>query len=103
VEVADRLRDTLRLDDELARMGGYEYTILWNGVADARDAEGIAERLLATMDEPFAVPGGATTLGISVGIALAGPGATADSLLSAADAALYESKKRGGSLGTVRL
>jgi diguanylate cyclase (GGDEF)-like protein/PAS domain S-box-containing protein len=103
VEVADRLRDTLRLDDELARMGGDEFTILWHGVADARDAEGIAERLLATMDEPFAVPGGATTLGISVGIALAGPGATADSLLSAADAALYESKKRGGSLGTVRL
>ena len=80
VAVADRLRGTLRLDDELARMGGDEFTILWHAVPDTAAAEQIAARLLATMDEPFAVPGGTIELGISVGIALATPGATADSL-----------------------
>ncbi|MCU1485330.1 MAG: putative Diguanylate kinase [Actinomycetia bacterium] len=102
VQVAERLASTLRAGDELARMGGDEFTVLWRGVGGEADAERIADRLLATMDEPFAVPGGAMVLGISVGIALASPGATADSLLSAADAALYESKKRGGSRSTVR-
>jgi GGDEF domain-containing protein len=41
-------------------------------------------------------------LGLSVGIALATPGATADSLLSAADTALYQSKKAGGAKSTIR-
>lgn len=51
---------------------------------------------------PFPVAGGDATVGLSVGVALAGPGATADSLLAAADAALYESKQAGGGRATTR-
>jgi diguanylate cyclase (GGDEF)-like protein/PAS domain S-box-containing protein len=102
VQVAQRLGATLRSGDALARMGGDEFTVLWRDVPDRAAAEHAADRLLAAMEQPFVVATGDVRVGISVGIALARPGETADSLLSAADAALYDAKKRGGSRGTVR-
>ncbi|MCU1379650.1 MAG: hypothetical protein JWN29_2633, partial [Acidimicrobiales bacterium] len=102
VQVADRLRGTLRTGDELARMGGDEFTVVWRGISDAAGAEQVAQRLLAALAEPFIVPGGTAQLGLSIGITLATTGATADSLLLAADAALYESKQTGGAKSTIR-
>jgi diguanylate cyclase (GGDEF)-like protein len=102
VQVADRLRGTLRTGDELARMGGDEFTVVWRRISDAAGAEQVAQRLLAALEEPFIVPGGTAELGLSVGITLATTGATADSLLLAADAALYESKQTGGAKSTIR-
>jgi diguanylate cyclase (GGDEF)-like protein/PAS domain S-box-containing protein len=102
VQVARRLAATLRSGDELARMGGDEFTVLWRGVTGQAAAEQAAERLLAAMAEPFTVGDATVQVGISVGIALAQRGVTADGLLSAADAALYDAKKRGGSRSTVR-
>jgi diguanylate cyclase (GGDEF)-like protein/PAS domain S-box-containing protein len=102
VQVAQRLGATLRAGDALARMGGDEFTVLWRDVPDRAAAEQAADRLLAAVEEPFVVSTGEVRVGISVGIALAQRGETADSLLSAADAALYDAKKRGGSRRTVR-
>jgi len=101
VQVAARLRAALRDTDELARVGGDEFTILWRGIDSHDEADHVGGRLLSMIEEPFAVPGGHEPLGISVGIALAGPGATADGLLRAADAALYQSKRAGGRLCTI--
>ena len=94
VDVVARLRAALRDTDELARMGGDEFTVLARGIHDARAAEELADRLLAAMD--------GAPVGLSLGIAVAGPGATADGLLSTADEALYESKRAGGRRHTIR-
>ena len=96
VEVADRLRACLRTGDELARIGGDEFTVLLRNVPDPAKALHVAERLLATVRQPFHVGDEVITLGLSVGIALAHPGMTADSLIADADAALYEVKRAGG-------
>jgi diguanylate cyclase (GGDEF)-like protein/PAS domain S-box-containing protein len=96
VQVADRLRDSLRTGDELARIGGDEFTVLLRNVADADSARHVADRLLATVQTPFRVANDDVTLGLSVGVALTSPGATADELLARADMALYEVKRRGG-------
>jgi diguanylate cyclase (GGDEF)-like protein len=102
VEVADRLRRTLRTGDELARLGGDEFTVLLRDVGDASAAAPVAERLLAAVREPFAVPSGdPVEVGLSVGLALWSEGATADGLLASADEALYEAKRVGG--GVVRV
>jgi len=97
ISVADRLRASLRVGDELARMGGDEFTVLLRNVADAPDAHHVADRLLGALHDPFVVDGEQVTLGLSIGIALAGSGATADSLLRRADEALYSVKRGGGS------
>jgi diguanylate cyclase (GGDEF)-like protein/PAS domain S-box-containing protein len=96
VDVADRLRASLRLGDELARMGGDEFTVLLRNVPDPEAANHVVERLLAAVRDPFAVDGGEVTLGLSIGIALAVPDSTAESLLDRADEALYAVKRGGG-------
>ena len=101
VGVADRLRATLRAGDELARMGGDEFTILWRRIASPREAQVVGDRLVTAIEAAFDVPGGQATLGISVGIALARPGMTADELLQDADAAVYDAKRAGGRRCTV--
>ena len=102
VEVARRLRDGLRGGDELARMGGDEFTLLWRNIADAGAAERIAGRVVEIADEPFTIAGREVSVGISVGVALVQPTSTADSLLAAADLALYEAKQAGGRRAVIR-
>ncbi len=96
VEVATRLRTSLRIGDDLARMGGDEFTVLLRNVSDPEGANHVVDRLLAALRDPFTVEGDEVQLGISIGIALAGPDATADSLLARADEALYSVKRGGG-------
>jgi diguanylate cyclase (GGDEF)-like protein/PAS domain S-box-containing protein len=96
VEVAQRLRGCLRTGDELARIGGDEFTVLLRNVPDAAAAHHVADRLLASVRDPFAVEGDEAMLGLSVGIALSAPGMNADSLLERADEALYAVKRSGG-------
>jgi diguanylate cyclase (GGDEF)-like protein/PAS domain S-box-containing protein len=96
IEVAERLRASLRVGDELARMGGDEFTVLLRNVADSSGANHVVDRLLAALRDPFVVRGDEVRLGISIGIALAGAEATADALLARADEALYAVKRAGG-------
>lgn len=96
VEVADRLRRSLRSGDELARLGGDEFTVLMRNIPDATAAHHLAERILATTREPFDAAGHPVHIGISVGIALVRDLLAADEILALADSALYEAKGKGG-------
>jgi diguanylate cyclase (GGDEF)-like protein len=96
VEVADRLRSSLRIGDELARMGGDEFTVLLRNVPDPASANHVVDRLIDSLREPFLVEGNEVVLGMSIGIALVGDETAADSLLIRADEALYAVKRGGG-------
>ena len=96
VQVADRLRACLRTGDELARVGGDEFTVLLRNVPDEQAAHHVADRLLAALKQPFEVEGDSADIGLSVGIALAEPGTAADDLIDRADDALYRVKRTGG-------
>ena len=101
VDVAERLRSSLRTGDELARMGGDEFTVLLRNVVDAPAANHVVDRLLDAMRKPFVVEDTDVELGISIGVALAGIDATADALLARADEALYAVKRAGGGAAMV--
>jgi diguanylate cyclase (GGDEF)-like protein/PAS domain S-box-containing protein len=96
VQVADRLRSSLRAGDDLARIGGDEFTVLMRNVPDADAARHLAERMLAATAEPFVVDGRELRIGLSIGIALITPDLSADTLLALADGALYQAKREGG-------
>lgn len=94
VAVAERLRVSVRDVDFACRLGGDEFVILLPDLTDD-EAEAIARRVIARVSEPFAFEP-AARIGVSIGIAAAPrDGATADELLSAADRAMYEAKRRG--------
>ena len=92
-EVAIRMKHQLRGADMLARLGGDEFAVLLPKVRNRAEVEEIAHRLEGSLHEPFAAEGYVVHGSASIGIALyPEDGSTKDSLLSAADAAMYVNK-----------
>jgi diguanylate cyclase (GGDEF)-like protein len=96
VEVAARLREITRAVDTVGRLGGDEFIVVCPAV-DHAVAVRIAERAVARLTEPYEVAGERVSVGVSVGLAVHESAATADELLDATDAAMYEAKRSGGS------
>jgi diguanylate cyclase (GGDEF)-like protein len=91
-EVAVRMTRQLRGGDMLARLGGDEFAALVS-VSSRGDVEEAARRLQRCFEAPFAVEEHLLHCEASIGIALyPEDGLTKDSLLSAADAAMYAVK-----------
>jgi len=96
IEVAHRLRDTIRTTDVAARQGGDEFTILMDQVRSIDEAEASAQRLTDALSKPIELDGRSIVIGASIGIAIAGgPEIAVDDLLAHADAAMYEAKAIG--------
>ena len=93
--VAARIQAVLRPDDTVARLGGDEFALVLGGLDGDADAERVARRIIAAVDEPFEIDGTAIEIGVSVGGAMVEAGIGADELFKRADAALYEAKAAG--------
>lgn len=94
--VAGRLRDNLRPDDLLARIGGEEFLAVLPDATGA-DAQAVAERLRRAVGEvPVALAGGgAVGATISIGLAMGSAATGAAEALDHADAALLAAKAEG--------
>ncbi len=94
---AEMLRSCCREVDTAARIGGDEFALILPGVSDPNDAALVANRLIVALAEPIAIDGDTCSVGASVGIALyPRDGQTIETLVRAADAAMYASKASGG-------
>jgi diguanylate cyclase (GGDEF)-like protein len=94
--VGRRLRHCVRGSDMVARMGGDEFTVLLEDIADERDAAVVARKVIDAFIEPLTVAGRKLFVTASVGVA-AYPrdGSDADTLVKNADAAMYLAKEQG--------
>jgi diguanylate cyclase (GGDEF)-like protein len=93
VAVGQRLLNSLRPGDTVARFGGDEFALVLDPVADADEAHRIAERIGAELHAPFPLNGRDWFLSASLGIALAQPGrGTPDELLREAEIAMVRAK-----------
>ena len=97
VTVGERLRQVVRPADTVARFGGDEFVVVCEDVDGVADATGLAGRIAAALEVPFALDGGEVFLSVSVGVSMAGPGSSAEELLRDADAAMYRAKEQGRS------
>jgi diguanylate cyclase (GGDEF)-like protein/PAS domain S-box-containing protein len=97
VEVAQRLRSSLRDTDVLARLGGDEFAIIQDDEKDqSKGAIALAQKIIRIIEQPFDLDGHRVGVGASIGIALAPEhGADAGALLQKADLALYAAKSGG--------
>lgn len=94
-EIATRMRDAAPDGATVARLGGDEFALLIEGHDEERGVA-VAERLLDDTGRTATIAGSELSVGISVGVAHAGPaGETVDDLLRSADVAMYTAKANG--------
>ncbi|MEK7296232.1 MAG: EAL domain-containing protein [Actinomycetota bacterium] len=103
VNISKRLASATRPSDVVARIGGDEFVVLCDGLGDEHIAMDVAERIRHSMTNPVIIQGVEIHASVSIGIALAKPGAIIDespqdfavTLLRNADTAMYRAKQRG--------
>ena len=96
VELAVRLRHSLRASDTVFRVGGDEFVALLPDIGSDAQAQALARRVLQSAREPLDLGSGTVVPSVSIGIAShPSQGEAAEALLLAADRALYEAKRQG--------
>ncbi|TKA11652.1 putative bifunctional diguanylate cyclase/phosphodiesterase [Actinacidiphila oryziradicis] len=100
VHAARRLQASVRAGDTAARLGGDEFAALICGASGDRalreyQIREVADRLRATLSEPYRVDGTELRVAASIGIAYAEPEVTPGELLRNADLAMYRAKQAG--------
>jgi diguanylate cyclase (GGDEF)-like protein len=92
-----RIAESVGPGDLVARLGGDEFTVLLTGLIDTGRATEVAEHIRTTFDRPFTVGVHEVFTSVSIGVAFAHPGDSAQDVLRHADIAMYHAKARGRS------
>jgi diguanylate cyclase len=92
--VAGRLTGCLRGDDLVSRFGGDEFVVVCHAGDPRSAAAAVCDRIRETVLRPYEVAGETVYVGLSVGVACAGPDGTADDIIRSADLAMYAAKQR---------
>jgi len=95
-EVSRRIAGCVRGSDIVARLGGDEFVALIEDVRSPDAVQEIAHKILEAVARPFTLERRELPLSVSIGIALApADGRDAESLMRAADVAMYRAKAHG--------
>jgi diguanylate cyclase (GGDEF)-like protein len=94
--LAERLTGSVRATDTVARMGGDEFIVLLSDLRLPVEAEIIAAKIVAAVSLPIDIGQTQTAITVSIGIGVYPDGGTdMESMMQAADLALYIAKERG--------
>lgn len=95
-EIAKRLRDGLREDDTVARIGGDEFLIVTGDLDEPDSAVQTTARLIDALRHPVHIDGQALIVTTSIGISIyPDDGEDTATLIKNADLAMYRAKKAG--------
>lgn len=94
--VAQKLQALVRQTDTVARMGGDEFVIMLDNPANRDEVAHIANRIVATINNPMEFLGKSAQVGTSIGIAMyPSDGQAPADLIRNADTAMYRAKNAG--------
>jgi diguanylate cyclase (GGDEF)-like protein len=96
IEVAARLKDSVRDSDVVARLGGDEFVIMLSDMENSASAAVVAEKLVRNIGDPYRIDGYDLYTTPSIGVAIfPSDGENGDVLMKNADAAMYHAKAAG--------
>jgi diguanylate cyclase (GGDEF)-like protein len=94
VAIGHRLLAAVREEDLVVRLGGDEFVVVSDGLGCRTLAE-MAERIRVSIARPIDIRGVPVSITVSIGVASARAGDTADSVIDRADALMYQVKTAG--------
>jgi diguanylate cyclase (GGDEF)-like protein/PAS domain S-box-containing protein len=95
-DVAERIRQTLREEDTIARQGGDEFLVLLPEIRDEQEVVSVAERILGVFTQPILLDDNEIYMSTSIGISLyPNDGSEMETLVKQADTAMYYAKEQG--------
>ncbi|GAB3027700.1 EAL domain-containing protein [Bowmanella dokdonensis] len=96
LEVARRLRGSLRLDDTVGRLGGDEFVVILEDLGDEIELGRLASKIIEEIDQPIQIGNNQVSVSASIGIAIYPQDSDNPSeLLKSADIAMYHVKATG--------
>lgn len=96
IETARRLESCVRRTDTVARLGGDEFVVLLSELSEAVYAATVADKIIASIAQPFSVKSHDVRVTASLGIATyPGDGPDEETLTKNADIAMYNAKEQG--------
>ncbi|MDH3355495.1 MAG: diguanylate cyclase [Chromatiales bacterium] len=96
IAISERVDKTIREEDLFSRIGGDEFTLILNNLADQEAALPIADKIISVVNQPIECEDLKLHVGISIGISFyPNDGEEPDQLVSLADDAMYQAKHAG--------
>lgn len=96
IAVGERLTALVRGSDLVVRLGGDEFAVMLSDMQAQSNAASVANKILASLEQPFVIDGKEVSTRTSIGIALLDDTfETVDTMLKKADTALYKAKAQG--------
>ena len=97
--ISKTMREQVRREDTLARIGGDEFTLLIERIKTAGDVYRLAKKILQAIERPIPYEGEVLNLSASIGVALYPTDATeTEELIKYADMAMYKAKKSSNNI-----
>lgn len=96
IQVASRLKASVRAEDTAARMGGDEFTVILSEVTSAADTRQVAQKIITNINKPFQIDDHLISIGCSIGYSIYPEHSDSlRSLIHVADNAMYQAKQSG--------
>jgi diguanylate cyclase (GGDEF)-like protein len=93
MEIALRLKKSIRNSDTVARFGGDEFVILFENISNKSDVSIMIETLTQELEKELIINGINLEINCSIGVAIfPDDGTTIDTLMATADKAMYKTK-----------
>jgi len=94
--VAHRVKEAVRTDDVVVRMGGDEFVVILTNIKSTAQVNDTASRITASLAEPISIDGRPLATTVSIGVSLyPRDGNDVGELLRHSDTAMYQAKDRG--------